>query len=342
MLAVVHAILCWGDEFTGKHIIFHIDNEAIFDALTKFSIRSPPTLLLLRHFLALSCWLDFTFGTTWLSSKDNAIADAASRFAYRRLFELAPYLDHNPSSKQLRLLPSSPHPTARPHHIAFAKDRRPRHTVASTVLRATAPPFIPSHIPFLSPLPIYTSQFDAPSFLTHPHTLQPSQSSPQSESVFAPKHRFPSSLDNTHLPSKHLKQPHLTSQTPTHSTWLILSSSLPILWLFSTPSHSWLESDPFGQTRELWTQIKFVPNSLGLPSISLVLLPLSQEATKVNWWAICEGGDCPGLTGERMTGRPCGLISLCLCPLRRERALSHSTYKYLRAAVATLRRLTLR
>jgi hypothetical protein len=29
MLAVVHAILCWGDAFTGKHVIFHSDNEAV-------------------------------------------------------------------------------------------------------------------------------------------------------------------------------------------------------------------------------------------------------------------------------------------------------------------------
>lgn len=29
MFAVVHAILCWGEEFRGKHIVFHIDNQAV-------------------------------------------------------------------------------------------------------------------------------------------------------------------------------------------------------------------------------------------------------------------------------------------------------------------------
>jgi hypothetical protein len=27
LLAVVHAILCWGGEFTGKHVIFHTDTH---------------------------------------------------------------------------------------------------------------------------------------------------------------------------------------------------------------------------------------------------------------------------------------------------------------------------
>jgi hypothetical protein len=148
----------------------------VFDALMNFSIRSRPTLLLLRHFLALSCRLDFTFTATWLSSKDNAITDAVSRFAYKRLFELAPYLDHHPSSKQLGLLPSSPHhtaPTPRPLHIAFGMDRRPRHTVPSATLHATAPPFIPSRIPCLSPTAVYASQLNTLSLFAHPRASQP-------------------------------------------------------------------------------------------------------------------------------------------------------------------------
>ncbi len=51
--------------------------------------------------LALACHLDFTFTSIWLSSSENALADAASRFLYARLFQLAPYLNKQPSLKLL-------------------------------------------------------------------------------------------------------------------------------------------------------------------------------------------------------------------------------------------------
>ncbi len=47
----------------------------------------------LKQFLALACRFDFNFSCVWLSSSDNALADAASCFAYTCLFNLAPYLD---------------------------------------------------------------------------------------------------------------------------------------------------------------------------------------------------------------------------------------------------------
>ncbi|KAF7368055.1 Integrase/recombinase xerD [Mycena sanguinolenta] len=78
MLAVVHAVLCWGEDFAGTHVIFHVDNEAVHNGISNFSIRSPPTMELLRRFLALACRLDFSFSSVWLSSSENSIADAAS------------------------------------------------------------------------------------------------------------------------------------------------------------------------------------------------------------------------------------------------------------------------
>ncbi|KAF7366908.1 Integrase/recombinase xerD [Mycena sanguinolenta] len=103
MLAVVHAVLRWGDRFRGSHVVFHIDNEAVYNSLRNFSIRSTPTMTLLRQFIALACRLDFSFSSVWLSSVENSIADAASRFSFTRMFELAPFLDKQPSSKHLQI-----------------------------------------------------------------------------------------------------------------------------------------------------------------------------------------------------------------------------------------------
>ncbi|KAJ7287722.1 hypothetical protein C8J57DRAFT_1654571 [Mycena rebaudengoi] len=177
---------------TGKHIIFHID---VFDTFTTFFIRSPPTLLLLRHFPALSCRFDFTFASTWLSSKEDAIADTASRFAYRHMFQLAPYLNQHPSPKRLRLVPvASPTcaPAPRPLHITFGMYCRPQHAAAqqaSRPLRAEAQPFSPH-----CPVPRSTHRIipltSTPPFYDHPpssclratvHSFSPSSHSTASQ-----------------------------------------------------------------------------------------------------------------------------------------------------------------
>ncbi|KAF5384415.1 hypothetical protein D9615_003302 [Tricholomella constricta] len=103
MYAVIQAILRWGLSLTGKHAVFHVDNEAVFNAINNFTIRSAPTMKLVQHLIALACRLDFTFSSVWLSSAENSIADAASRFSFTRMFELAPYLNKQPSSKRLQL-----------------------------------------------------------------------------------------------------------------------------------------------------------------------------------------------------------------------------------------------
>lgn len=103
MLAVVVAIQYWGNSFKGKYVGFHIDNEAIFNALNLLSICSDKTIELIRIFLGLACTFDFTYAVVWLPSKMNSLADASSCFSYSLLFKLAPYLNTKPSSKVLQM-----------------------------------------------------------------------------------------------------------------------------------------------------------------------------------------------------------------------------------------------
>jgi hypothetical protein len=92
MYAVLYSVLCWGEQFTGEHLVFHIDNEAVFNSLNNLTIRSPDTMHLDRQFLQFACILDFSSSSLWLSSSENSIADAASRFSLARMFSLAPNL----------------------------------------------------------------------------------------------------------------------------------------------------------------------------------------------------------------------------------------------------------
>ena len=121
LFAVQHAVLTWGHQFRGAHVVFHVDNQAVCAALNALSNRSPPVMNLLRHTLELACRFDFSFSSIWLSSSSNALADAASRFQYARLFELAPYLDRQPSSKAHRLNGSTNFDNIpRPSHFTYS------------------------------------------------------------------------------------------------------------------------------------------------------------------------------------------------------------------------------
>lgn len=98
LLAVCEAVRRWQADLSGHHVVFHIDNQAVAVALQELTNRSIPTMALLRDFLGMVACLDFSFSASWLSSKENSLADCASRFLYAKLFELAPYLDRQPSS----------------------------------------------------------------------------------------------------------------------------------------------------------------------------------------------------------------------------------------------------
>nr|VWO98972.1 Dual O-methyltransferase/FAD-dependent monooxygenase CTB3 (Cercosporin toxin biosynthesis cluster protein 3) [Includes: O-methyltransferase (EC, FAD-dependent monooxygenase (EC ] [Ganoderma boninense] len=116
--AIIYAILCWGDHLRGGHVLFHTDNTDVHAALSNLTIRSEPMMELLRQFLSLSCRFDFTFESQWIPGSTNSLADAASRFQYQRLFDLAPYLQHKPSPKRHHVdgsLPSGTRPTVTIH-----------------------------------------------------------------------------------------------------------------------------------------------------------------------------------------------------------------------------------
>jgi hypothetical protein len=76
--AVLQAILRWGHLWRHHHVVFHVDNEAIVDAITKETNRSRFTMTILRPIVMLAAFLDFSFSSCWLSSAQNALADAAS------------------------------------------------------------------------------------------------------------------------------------------------------------------------------------------------------------------------------------------------------------------------
>jgi hypothetical protein len=140
--AVLQAILRWGHLWKHHHIIFHIDNEAIVDAMTKHTNRSRFTMSILRPIVMLAAFLEFSFSSSWLSSISNALADAASRFQYARLFKLAPYLEQKSCSTNPQLSGIKRTLTSRPPSRSFSGMDSPlaqeRRTAPDSALTSTS------------------------------------------------------------------------------------------------------------------------------------------------------------------------------------------------------------
>lgn len=96
LYTIYQAFLRWGRAWSGKHLIIHCDNQAVVAWLTSGTARSPHAMPLLRALTLLAARLDVSYSVSWLPSAENALADAASRFQFTRLFQLAPYLDRKP------------------------------------------------------------------------------------------------------------------------------------------------------------------------------------------------------------------------------------------------------
>lgn len=104
LYAILQAILRWGDGWNGYHITFYCDNQNVVQWLTTGTSRSKQAMPLLRLVIMLAVSLNFSFSCVWLSSEENALADAASRFQYSRLFQLAPYLEPKPCGPKSQIL----------------------------------------------------------------------------------------------------------------------------------------------------------------------------------------------------------------------------------------------
>ena len=91
MRVVEQAILHWGARWKGKRVICHMDNRAVFHGLENRTIRGA-TMDVLRRCLLLATEYDWEIEARWIPTKNNALADALSRFDYNRIANLAPQL----------------------------------------------------------------------------------------------------------------------------------------------------------------------------------------------------------------------------------------------------------
>jgi hypothetical protein len=96
LYAIVQAVLRWGDMWGNHHVNFYCDNQAVVVWINSGTARPPDSMALIRLLSMLAACLNFSYSSIWIPSEENVLADAASRFQYSRLFQLAPHLPRKP------------------------------------------------------------------------------------------------------------------------------------------------------------------------------------------------------------------------------------------------------
>ena len=91
MRAVEQMLLYWGREWKGKSLLLHVDNRAVAHGISNMTIRGA-SMQVLRRCLLLTNEYDIDLEAKWISTNDNALADALSRLEYSKIADLAPQL----------------------------------------------------------------------------------------------------------------------------------------------------------------------------------------------------------------------------------------------------------
>ena len=97
MRTVEQALLHWGQKWTGRRVTLHTDNRAVAHGIANRTIRGA-SMDVLRRCLLLAAQYDLEMEVIWISTHDNTLADALSRFDLGKIANLAPQLIYPTSS----------------------------------------------------------------------------------------------------------------------------------------------------------------------------------------------------------------------------------------------------
>jgi hypothetical protein len=104
--AVEQCLLHWGRSWAGHSILFHVDNTVALHGINNGTTRGEPMKILRRLLLLAATFQVHDLQAVWISSEDNALADALSRWDRNRIANLCPQLLPLVHSRPLAL----PHP----------------------------------------------------------------------------------------------------------------------------------------------------------------------------------------------------------------------------------------
>ena len=87
--AVLAAMSYWQGNWSNCRLVVHTDNTTVLGAINKTTVRGPANNLL-RQILLYCIDYNIAVSARWLSSKDNALADALSRMRLDLIADFCP------------------------------------------------------------------------------------------------------------------------------------------------------------------------------------------------------------------------------------------------------------
>ena len=99
--AVVFAFAKWGHLWKGHTVTIMCDNAVVVNAINAKSVRGQTIDPLQLLFLTAALY-DIEIASEWLSSEDNWIADALSRFEFDKITDMFPQFQNSPSHRPCR------------------------------------------------------------------------------------------------------------------------------------------------------------------------------------------------------------------------------------------------
>ena len=143
MRPVEQVLLYWGREWKGKMVVMHTNNRAVSYGLANRTIQEA-SMKVLRRCLLLAADYGLELESQWISTKDNALADALSHFDHNRVADLAPQLSYpacNLPNHGLRIYSNQGY--QQQQHTTFGADLRQPPDAPTTYRDPSSPCFVP-------------------------------------------------------------------------------------------------------------------------------------------------------------------------------------------------------
>ena len=90
LYAVVLSVATWGEQWAGKRILFHCDNQCVCQILRSGTSRNPALMKLIRQLFFITASYQIEFGSVYINTKVNDIADSLSRLDFSKFWRLVP------------------------------------------------------------------------------------------------------------------------------------------------------------------------------------------------------------------------------------------------------------
>ena len=152
MFAILHAFLLWHNLWANRRVHIASNSSVIVDAINKHSIKGP-AIRPLQSILLIAAVFDIDLMAFWIPSEENIVADAVSRFDFKKLAELGFQMsspDHpNPSMSSLHqklhsFFTTPSHPL--PSEVMTLSTNPTNSSVGTMVIHHSLPPSQRSHI----------------------------------------------------------------------------------------------------------------------------------------------------------------------------------------------------